>query len=193
MSSRQELGESVVFESADYLGLGRRIVVLFVDFFAIVVVYVAMFEVVGRDSTWAMYHADAVANFVAFLYLVVLRRWVGSFGLWLMKAKLVDARGRSPTLAALTLRFLMLFFGPLHPGFDVWWAGTDPRHQTLRDKITQTYFIRKSAKPLGSVRQRFAFYSFLMWNFPVAEQSAGSVRAAISNEHDSRAGGGSPA
>jgi uncharacterized RDD family membrane protein YckC len=153
MASRQRdtsLGTGVYFDAADYVGIGRRIVILLVDSLVLAVLF-AIFTLV-----WLFVGgppiAFAIGVFAIFwVYEVVLKRsTVRTVGYRLTGCRIVNLQGERPSLFALTFRSLLWLFGPLNLLFDLLWSGIDDDRQTLRDRFAETCLINDGATPIGS-------------------------------------------
>jgi uncharacterized RDD family membrane protein YckC len=98
------------------------------------------------------------------LYLTVLKRTdFGTLGYWLTGVKIVNLKGKRPSLWQMTFRFIMLILGPFNFIVDVLWLGGDEHRQTLRDKVVGTYVVKDEAIPLGEGEQTLVPYFFLTW------------------------------
>jgi hypothetical protein len=112
---------------------------------------------------------------IAFGYFVVLKRSKGgTLGYRIAGVKIVGLDGRPASWSALTLRLLFAVFGPLN-WLDLIWLAGDPHRQTLRDKLAQTYVVKKKAEPLGTGPVFFQFYEINCYNF-IFREVAGADR-----------------
>jgi uncharacterized RDD family membrane protein YckC len=100
----------------------------------------------------------------AYLYLVILGPTkIGTLGFILAGVKVVDLKGKQPSLPRMTLRFFLLGFallGPIYILLDLLWLGADGCRQTLLDKATGTYLVRKQAMPFLDGVQTMVAYQF---------------------------------
>jgi hypothetical protein len=96
---------------------------------------------------------------------VVLKRSKGgTLGYRIGGVRLVGLDGRHATWSALILRLLFAVFGPLN-WLDLIWLAGDPDRQTLRDKLAQTYVVKKKAEPLGTGPVILQYYEINCYNF----------------------------
>src|SRR3989442_1205543 len=106
----RSLGDGVYFAADDYIGLGPRIIILFVDTVVLgLMVWMLSsfwFHLVGDHEMFA-----GVVVFAVWLYLVPLKRSVfRTIGYQLTGVKLVNLKGQRPSLWLLTLRSLLWIF-----------------------------------------------------------------------------------
>lgn len=96
----------------------------------------------GRDWT-------VLAGFiVGWIYLVPLKRSVGTLGYLIFGIQVVDLSGQPPGLLRLTARALIpLVFNPI---MDLLFISSDHSRQALRDKINGTYLIIRGAQIAGT-------------------------------------------
>jgi uncharacterized RDD family membrane protein YckC len=145
--------EAVFFADDDYAGFWRRLAAELADASAILVLLVLLVVV------WAVVapaHEPRLAPLVlcglalVFCYFVFLKHSrAGTVGYRLARVRIVDVRGRPPSLWALSLRFLFAVFGPFNVVLDLLWIPSDRRKQSLRDKVTHTYVVKARARPAG--------------------------------------------
>ncbi len=163
------LGRGVYYATADYIGLGTRFAIIFIDLIALSAVFLlalALFLV-----TWP---SSDVGDFIikgriplfllTYSYLALVKRThFGTAGYRLLRAKVVDLRGRQPSIWQMTLRFLMAALGPLDFILDTFWLGGDENKQTFRDKLAATYVVRRVAVPMGEGSIELTPYDILGW------------------------------
>lgn len=98
------------------------------------------------------------------LYLAVIKRTdIRTFGYRAAGLRVVDLKGKRPSLLKMTWRFVLLVFGPFHLLVDFFWLGGDENRQTLRDKLARTYVVKAKAQPAGSGTIQFVKYYF--WGY----------------------------
>jgi uncharacterized RDD family membrane protein YckC len=173
--------DGVYYARRDYAGFWRRLLVDAVDG-SVVLVLVTLITVVSSlmipNGFAAMPHVLFWSGLaVVFSYLVVLKRspW-RTLGYRLGGVRIVNLQGEQPSLAAMTLRAMFMFFGPLNVLIDALWLTGDKDRQSLRDKYARTYVIRKRAEAAGHGAIGFATYTLLGNGFLFAE--VGEPRAA---------------
>ena len=162
-------GQGVYYATEDYAGLVRRFVIIGVDFMVIcfvpAIIIVLIFDLpknIDHIFSSKMY----VFLLFSYLYLAIIKRsdW-GTVGYRLTGVRIVNLKGKRPSLWQMTFRFLLLVFGPFHILIDLFWLGGDDYKQTLRDKIVGTYVIKHDALPLGKGEQLLVPYYFFTWSF----------------------------
>jgi uncharacterized RDD family membrane protein YckC len=142
----------------DSPGFFVRLLVDAIDFFILAVL--TFFLLVG----WAMWVpgnsglggiAAAVLVVLWWGYLVVLKWSVfGTFGYAIFGVRVVNLKGEAPSLVRLTARTLCFFvFNTL---VDLIFLASDDSRQALRDKLTGTYVVKRSAQPAGQGRLSYA-------------------------------------
>jgi uncharacterized RDD family membrane protein YckC len=159
----RSLGDGVYFAADDYIGVSRRIIILFVDtvMLGVMVWLLSVFwlYLVGDDKGLA-----GVVVFAIWLYLVPLKRSVfRTIGYRLMGVKLVNLKGQRPSLLLLTLRSLLWIFclAPASFLFEFLWCSIDYDRQSIRDRITNTCLVKNDATPIGTGEVHLAyFFSF---------------------------------
>jgi uncharacterized RDD family membrane protein YckC len=147
----RSLGSGVYYAPDDYVGLGRRVIIFFVDS---IVLAAALFCVI---FIWLLVGGGppilltiAIATTV-WIYIVFCKRSpLRTVGYWLTGCHLVNLQGQRPSLSALTLRSLLWMFGPFNFLFDLIWCGIDDDRQTLRDRFAETCLINDGSIPVGT-------------------------------------------
>jgi len=170
-SKNKSLGQGVFYRSDDYAGFSKRIIIYFVDVFAILG-FCIFFTPTGLSFFYDEFDALMKANLlyavpvVAFIYLVFIKRTnFGTLGYWLAGVKVVSLEGKRPSVFQMTLRFALLTLGPIHPLIDFIWLAGDKDRQTLRDKIEGTYIVRDWAVPIGQGDITLSKYNLLGFSF----------------------------
>lgn len=153
----------------DLAGLVRRSAALAVD---LAVVFFVCGSIVACGSGLGLSQrvANLVALCVAWSYLAGLKAGArGTLGYRVARVQLVDLRGNPARLGLCTARFLFLFGGPLNLLFDLFWLTTDPNRQTLRDKLSGTYVVRRGALPAGRGPITYPTYFIASMSFTMPE------------------------
>lgn len=154
------LGEGVYFAPSDYIGAGRRLIILGVD--AVTLFLLGW----GLSVVWEQWIGDdegfgTVLLVAIWFYLVPLKRsaW-RTVGYRLAGAKLVNLKGEQPALWALTLRSMLwlLCITPVNFLFEVLWCGVDGDRQSIRDRIANTCLVKHKARPIGTGEVHLAHY-----------------------------------
>lgn len=154
------LGDGVYFAPTDYIGVGRRLLILCVDAVTIFLLgwglSAVWFDLLGISDGFIC--ALVVGGW---LYLVPLKRSVWrTVGYRLAGAKLVNLQGEQPALWSLTIRSMLWIFW-IAPGnflFDLLWCGVDGDRQSIRDRIANTCLVKNNAIPVGTGEVHLAHY-----------------------------------
>ena len=147
------MSEGFYYRTQDYVGVWRRLLVVFVDIAVvlglIVAAGIALYTLLPERFGVAL--QLPVAAGLSFLYLVLLKRSrLRTIGYRLAGVRVVDFHGGMPSVASLTLRLTFAVFGPFNILLDLLWIPGDPHRQALRDKFAHTYVVRSQAEPAGS-------------------------------------------
>jgi uncharacterized RDD family membrane protein YckC len=175
------LGTGVFYDAADYVGMGRRFIIMVVDSFVLSVL-MASFTLLWAlviDGPPMVFAAGVFAIFWA--YEVVLKRsTLRTVGYRLTGCRIVNLQGERPSLFALTFRSLLWLFGPFNLLFDLLWCGIDDDRQTLRDRFAETCLIKEGATPIGTGEIHLAYYDIGTFNLYYARVTR-PKRAAMEN------------
>lgn len=159
------LGDADYYDTKDYIGFGKRIVVMMIDAIVLVLIGIGLWmpfaalligEVITTDPSrwfWLMYLA------AIWVYLAPIKRSVGTIGFRLLGIKLVSAKGGPPSLINMTMRMMMWMFGPFNLVLDLLWLGADTESQSLRDCYLSTYMVKCNAHPIGRARVHLTRYN----------------------------------
>ena len=158
-------GQGVYYAADDYIGIGRRIVILFVDALVLAmllgILVVAWIVIRG----WPPILLTILIFSVAWLYVVFFKQSPRrTVGLWLTGCRVVNLQGNKPSLYALTVRSLLWMFGPFNLLFDILWCGLDDDKQTLRDRFAETCLIKDSATPIGTGEIHLTYFDIGTFN-----------------------------
>ena len=167
MATRQRdtsLGKGVYYARGDYVGIGRRFIILVVDAFVLGVMITCLaivLRLIGGPP--AVLTIGSIGIF--WLYEVVLKRsTTRTLGYRLTRCRIVNLRGQRPSLFALTFRALLWLFGPFNLLFDLMWSGIDDDRQTLRDRFAETCLIKEDATPIGEGEIHLAYFDIGVFN-----------------------------
>lgn len=112
---------------------------------------------------------------IAYLYLTLLKRSrIRTPGYWLTGLRIVNLKGRPPSMFVMTVRLAWWVLGPIGPIIDLFFLTTDDYRQTIRDKLVRTYVIRRNAEPAGTGRKTMSRMSFMgmMLMYPIVRPAA---------------------
>jgi len=165
----RSLESGVYYSTEDLAGLGRRMLVLLVDFGLLLIAWSFM-TAIGSEVGVPRW----VVNFAGFVLAWAYFAWLkagstGSVGYRLAGVRLVDLNGERLTLWRATCRFMFLFWGPINFLVDILWLTSDPNRQSLRDKLAGTYVVRRGALPLGRAPITYPTYFIATLSFIVPE------------------------
>ncbi|NEQ52646.1 MAG: RDD family protein [Leptolyngbya sp. SIO3F4] len=153
------LGMGVYFSPDDYVGITRRIVILGIDLAVLITVYVLfavlLIPIAGERS------GSVGLLYIGFVwaYLTVLKSSrLRTVGYRLMGARIINLRGRRPSMLRMTFRLLLWMFGPFNLLFDLLWSSFDDDHQTLRDRFAGTCVVNSQADPVGTAEIQLKYY-----------------------------------
>jgi uncharacterized RDD family membrane protein YckC len=94
----------------------------------------------------------------AYLTVVKASR-IRTVGYRLAGARIVNLRGRRPSVMRMTFRLLLWVFGPLHLVLDLLWSGIDDDCQTLCDRFAGTCVVNSRAEPIGKAEIHLVHYN----------------------------------
>jgi uncharacterized RDD family membrane protein YckC len=101
-----------------------------------------------------------------FCYFVLLKRSRGgTVGYRLCGVRILGLDGQRAGLIPLTIRMLLMVFGPFNYLLDLAWMANDAQRQALRDKVVDTYVVKKNAVPAGSGMLTYRAYFILGYSF----------------------------
>jgi len=156
--------QGVYYNLHDYAGFFRRIIIMAVDGFVLLLACQLLTEVSWRVypdelTYWRAYYISPWV--LAYLYLVILKRSIGTLGYLITRVRIVDMFGNRPSIVRMTGRFIWLLVLPIGFVLDIIWLTGEETRQTLRDKTVGTYVIRKKAKPVGTGKYGIKIMSFM--------------------------------
>ena len=162
----------VYFKREDYAGFWRRLLIDIIDVLVVAVIClvlgIALEEAAPPGQNARMIFASWTA--VVFCYFVILKRSaIGTVGYRVGGVRIVNLDGRPPNLLSLVVRLGFGFLGPLNLLLDLLWLSGDSHRQALRDKLANTYVVKREAQPAGSGRIVFRNYDILGFNFMFRE------------------------
>ena len=172
----------VYFDTRDYIGVGRRLFIDFVD--TLVALGLCALVTLLLFKAWP--HEPSLPGvliacwtIIWFSYFVILKRSrFRTLGYILGGARIVSLQGGRPGMLSLLSRLLFVAGGPANFLVDLFWIPSDPCRQAIRDKFAHTYVVRKDAVPAGSGVIVFRTYVMLGTTFLFQEvkmEAAGSA------------------
>ncbi len=162
------LGDGVYYADGDYMGIGRRIVIICVDLTVIVLGGIALACVLATVFTGVSERAAMRAELYGWLfylalvaaYMTVIKASrIRTVGYRVAGTKIVDLRGRRPSIFRMLFRLSLWVLGPFSFVFDLIWAGIDTDRQTIRDRFAGTCVIRNGAEPVGRGEIHMAYFT----------------------------------
>ena len=156
MKSDNSLGYGVYYSLDDYAGLFRRVAVIVIDSFFLLMLglllWILLFAVAGNANRGFDLSGLFFLSwlFFAWLYLTALKRSrIRTVAYRILGLKIVTTRGEPPSLLTMTLRVSLWVFGPINLLLDLLWMGADTEQQSIRDCYLGTYVVRSDAEPIG--------------------------------------------
>jgi len=154
----------------DLCGIFRRLLILVVDLTIVLLIWVTLLVLSGALGASTPLPGSLAAFGLAWAYLAGLKAGPrGTLGYRLAGVQLVNLQGRPAGLLVSTYRFLLMLLGPFHLAVDLLWLAGDPNGQTLRDKLTGTYVVRRNARPIGHARLSHPTYFIATLAFALPE------------------------
>ena len=160
----------VYFSEQDYASFLQRIIIICIDiavYFFLIFIFLCFYSFIfNLDSEQFSNNVIFCAgSILAILYFAVLKRSkIRTLGYIIAGVKIVTIQGGKPSILLLIFRFLLLIFGPLLI-IDFFWLLNDKNKQTLYDKITGTYVIKKNALYAGEGAIKYVRVFVLFFNF----------------------------
>ena len=145
----------VYFATDDHAGLARRAVGGLIDLAALWVTWNLVYAAWYVARTAFDLPAPVGLPVAAFLllcwaYLAPLKRSrLRTLGYRLTGVRVVDLRGRPPSLLAMTIRYASFSMTQIAL-VDLLWIPTNPSRQKIGDVVAGTYVVRARAVPAGS-------------------------------------------
>ena len=170
----------VYFSQNDYAGLLLRLLIIGIYtavLLAFSIIIGLILYPINRESDTIIAHTIAVMVPISYLYLAIYKRTDRStVGYRVLDVKIINLEGKRPSIWQMTLRFFMLFFGPLNFFVDILWLTGEEKKQTLRDKMFGTYVIKRQAQPKGTGKIIYYQQMFLGWNWMFREVERTSTK-----------------
>jgi uncharacterized RDD family membrane protein YckC len=156
------LGTGVYFAPDDYVGIIRRVIIMTVDLAVLVGVYIlfaAAFIAMADDL-----NGTFILIYIAFawVYLTVLKASrIRTVAYWLTGSRILNLRGKRPSVFRMTFRELLWAIGPFNFLLDLLWSGIDDDRQTLRDRFAGTCVVKRRAESMGTAEiHLMRYYAF---------------------------------
>ena len=165
----------VYFQAEDYAGLPRRLMIDMIDALIVsclcgVAFLVFVLGFASKDLLFAAWAS------ILFCYFVLLKRSkMRTIGYRIGGVRIVGLDGKTPSVWSLTLRLLFMALGPVNYLLDIAFLSADPHRQALRDKLAQTYVVKKRAEAMGSGQLIYRYYDIFGYNFLFREVPIGNA------------------
>ena len=156
--------DGVYYNSYDYAGFLRRIIIACTDILAFAVfwgILVILWLYTHPEDDFLPPTGFWIVLISAYLYLTIIKRSIGTLGYLVTGVRVVDIHGNRPSIIRMTGRFMWLFILPYSLILDVLWLTGEESRQTLRDKTVGTYVIKRKAKPIGTGKCGIKVMSFM--------------------------------
>lgn len=144
--------EGVYYSRSDSAGFIRRLIIVIVDSIVLCIIFVILAATLVTIFSESDNLIFITCLLTAYLYLAIMKLTkIRTLGYILTGVKIVNLRGQTPSLLNVTLRFFSLGLYFLQPllVIDFLWIGDDENKQSIRDKLTETYVIKKNAISTG--------------------------------------------
>jgi len=155
------LGTGVYYAEDDYIGLGKRLLILVVDACVLAIaLWVAdtlWYSLPPSDTTYTLLSWGLPASAYAYLTVVKASR-IRTLGYRLIGAKVLTFRGERPSIFRMTLRLFLWLAGPLNIVMDLIWVGIDEDRQSIRDRFAGTCVVKATAIPIGEAPIHLSYY-----------------------------------
>ena len=162
-------GYGVYFRRQDYAGFGRRLLIVVADGLVAagfcIPLATALWAVIPSEEQAAAVTLPACAIVLFFYFVALKRSRIGTLGYRIGGVRIVGLDGQPPGWFALTVRLLFAALGPVGWLLDMLWLSGDPHRQALRDKLAQTYVVRRHAQPAGTGRVVYSYCDICFYNF----------------------------
>jgi uncharacterized RDD family membrane protein YckC len=150
----------VYYDRKDYGGFFRRVAATGIDLALLAAVYAFAFFLDERHPLPDWWPFVIVG--IAYVYLVPIKRSrLRTVGYLATGLRIVNLTGRPPGILLLSLRLIWWVFGPLNAVMDFVFMTGDKDRQTIRDKMMQTYVIKKDATPIGTGSRCAIYLNFM--------------------------------
>ncbi len=164
-----EAREYVYYRRADYAGFWRRLASEAIDLTLILALFGGVFALsyagLPLPSWWPL-----ICLALVYLYLTVAKRSrFRTVGYIATGIRIVNLKGTPPSLFMISLRLFWWVLGPLNSLIDLIYMTGDLDRQAIRDKMMQTYVIKRGAEPLGRGHRRSIYMDFMGLNLIVWE------------------------
>lgn len=160
--------QGVYFAPEAYAGFWLRVSAWAIDLLFLLLLSYGYWLIFYYYSQWTMFELNLLTGSIFFtwmIYLTVIKSSRKStIGFLLTGIKIVDLQGDKPSLWRMTFRFLLLSIGPFELLNDLIWLTGEKTKQTLRDKFSGTYVVRKTAQPIGNAKIVMTRLFVLGWN-----------------------------
>lgn len=164
MTTDHSLGDGIFFNQDDYAGFTRRVIVMLIDSFVLILLsFATLIAMTFAETIWPDTDFTVASIFgslvLAWIYLTVLKRSrFRTLGYRLADLRITTTTGVQPSLLTMTFRMLMWGFGPVNFLMDLVWIAADTERQTIRDCLAGTYVVRQNAHPAGTAPMHLARY-----------------------------------
>lgn len=168
--------KGAIYAKDEYAGIFRRLLVMLID---LTLVGAAIYFLFTTFSGLSENVYIAVIFLVNYLYLVEMKRRVGSIGNLITFTKLVSSSGGRPSIFSMLSRCAFWSMSWFLTIIDILWITGDPRKQMVRDKFTGIYVVNRKASPVGYGEIRYLNYmvggfSLVLTEIVDCEESASS-------------------
>lgn len=147
--------KGAIYAQSDYAGIIRRLLVMGIDLAVVVAILSLAFTLLPHLSLESYFFGSLV---FVFIYMIEMKRRVGSIGNLLTGTKLVGISGGRPTLFSMVCRSMFWFMSWLFTIIDIVWIMGDERKQMVRDKFTGIFVVNRKAEPTSYGAIKYSTY-----------------------------------
>ena len=155
----------VFYKRCDYAGFVKRAIIAAIDSLVLIIIsflFILLSSYIISDEKFLIKFNFLAIALISMCYLAILKpSKYRTFGYKLTNVKIVDLKGKKPTLFKMILRTLLLLIAPFGLIFDIIWLTSEETKQTLRDKYIGTYVVSKDASPIGQGKFQIVSLGFM--------------------------------
>lgn len=138
--------KGALYSKTEYAGVLRRLLVMGIDFGVVAGFIWLLFSLPINLSDNAYF--TLIFGFF-YLYLIEMKRRVGSIGNLITLTKLVSIAGGRPSIFSMISRSAFWSLSWFLTIIDILWITGDPRKQMVRDKFTGIFVVNRKASPIA--------------------------------------------
>ncbi len=161
-----KIEKGALYLKSDYAGIVRRLLVMVIDFGVVVG---AVWPLFSQPVNLPIEVPLSLLFVFLYLYLIEMKRRVGSIGNLATRTKLVSVNGGRPSVFSMITRCTFWFLSWFFCIIDIVWITGDDRKQMVRDKFTGIFVINCKAEPIAHGEVRYQNYMVGGFSFILKE------------------------